>query len=553
MPIDLSPNPEARRIIRGSGDWATLHAGFRWEIPERFNIAEACCDSWARAEPDRIALIDLAGGQRQEWTYGALKDASDRLANVFRAAGLMRGERVAVLLPQGAAVPVAHFAAQKLGAVALPLFTLFGHDALAYRLSDSAARIVVTDAENLDKVLALAPGLPALTTIYVTGPAPAPARDLWAEIAAAAPDLTPVDTAAEDPAVLIYTSGTTGAPKGVLHAHRFLLGHLPSMELTHEGFPLPGDRGWTPADWAWIGGLMDMAMPCLYYGVPLVAQRMRKFDPAEAFALIGREGIRNLFLPPTALKLMRSAPVPPGLSIRSVSSGGESLGAEMLAWGREALGAPINELYGQTECNLVVSMCAGRMAVKPGAMGQALPGHDVAVLRADGTGAAPGEVGEIAVRRGSASMFLGYLNKPEQTAAKFQGDWMRTGDLGRRDDEGYFTYVSRDDDVITSAGYRIGPSEIEDCLTGHPDVVMAAVIGVPDPVRTEAVRAYVILREGADWDGLEAALIERVKARVSPHVAPRRVIRVDSLPMTATGKIMRRELRAATVEAGEEA
>ncbi|MFC2968178.1 AMP-binding protein [Acidimangrovimonas pyrenivorans] len=538
-----------RRLFRvrpesDDSDWASLRTGFRWSIPAHFNIAEMCCDSWAREEPDRVALIDLAGGGAREWTYGQLKDASDRLANAFRARGLKKGDRVGVLLPQGAAVPIAHFAAQKLGAVALPLFTLFGAEALTYRLSDSAAKIVVTDGENLDKLMALRPDLPELAEVYSIDGAAGEARDLWAEIAAASPEITPEPTLAEDPAVLIYTSGTTGAPKGVLHAHRFLLGHLPSMELTHEGFPQPDDRGWTPADWAWIGGLMDMAMPCLYYGVPLIARRMRKFDPAEAYAMIAEHRIRNLFLPPTALKLMRGTPVPEGVNIRSVSSGGESLGAEMLAWGRETLGAPINELYGQTECNLVVSMCAGFMAVKPGAMGQALPGHDVAVLREDGSAAAPDELGEIAVRRGSPSMFLEYLNKPEQTAAKFDGDWMRTGDLGRRDAEGYFTYVARDDDVITSAGYRIGPTEIEDCLTGHPDVVMAAVIGVPDKLRTEVVKAFVILREGADWEGMERILIDRVKARVSPHVAPRSVVKVDSLPMTTTGKIMRRELRA---------
>ena len=539
---------EARRLIPGGGDWAGLRAGFRWDIPDHFNIAERCCDSWARHQPDRVALIDLADGAARAWTYGAMKAASDRLANAFRARGLRRGDRVAVLLPQGAAVPIVHFAAHKLGAVALPLFTLFGAEALAYRLADSDARIVVTDGENLDKVMALRPDLPGLAEVYATDAAVGEVRSLWAEIDAASDRLIPEPVLAEDPAVLIYTSGTTGAPKGVLHAHRFLLGHLPSMELTHEGFPRPGDCGWTPADWAWIGGLMDMAMPCLYYGVPLIARRMRKFDPAEAYALIARHRIRNLFLPPTALKLMRGTPVPPDVAVRTVSSGGESLGAEMLAWGREALGAPINELYGQTECNLVISSCAGVMEVKPGAMGQALPGHDVAVLRADGTEAAADELGEICVRRGSPSMFLKYLNKPDQTAAKFAGDWMRTGDLGRRDAEGYFTYVARDDDVITSAGYRIGPTEIEDCLTGHPDVVMAAVIGVPDPLRTEVVKAFVVLRDGASWEGLERALIDRVKIRVSPHVAPRSVVRVDNLPMTTTGKIMRRELRARATE-----
>lgn len=517
-----------------------MRAGFHWPALARFNIADACCDSWAAAAPDRVALIDLSEGEAP-WTYGRLKAASDRLANAFAARGVRRGDRVAVLLPQGVAVMIAHFAALKLGAVGLPLFTLFGPDALAYRLADSGAKLVVTDGENLEKVLALRAELPELAEVFAISGARAPARDFWAEIAAASDRLVPVATAAEDPAMMIYTSGTTGAPKGVLHAHRFLIGHLPSMELTHEGFPQVGDCGWTPADWAWIGGLMDLAMPCLYYGVPLVARRMRRFDPEEAYALIAERGVRNLFLPPTALKLMRGVAVPAGVNIRSVSSGGESLGAEMLAWGQEVLRAPINELYGQTECNLMITQAAGFMAVKPGAMGQALPGFDVAVLDGEGRECAPGALGEIAVRRGALSMFLGYWGQPEKTAEKFSGDWMRTGDLATRDTEGYFTYVARDDDIISSAGYRIGPSEIENCLMGDADVVMAACIGVPDPVRGEVVRAFVVLRAGAVLD--EARLIARVRARISPHVAPRQVVQVESLPMTATGKVTRRELR----------
>ncbi|ARE38730.1 Acetyl-coenzyme A synthetase [Rhodovulum sp. P5] len=529
-----------RRLLPVQDSWDAMRGRFRWAVPERFNIAQACCDDWAGAEPGRVAVIDASDGDRA-WTYGALKDASDRLATVLAGLGVGAGDRVAVLLPQAPAVLIAHFAAYKLGAVVLPLFTLFGPDALEYRLADSGARLVVTDADGAEKLAGLRDRLPDLTEVLsVNG---GKARDLWAEIAAADPLRAPRDTLAKDPAVLIYTSGTTGPPKGALHAHRFLIGHLPSIELHHRGFPQPGDCGWTPADWAWIGGLMDMAMPCLYYGVPLVACRMRKFDVAEAWALIDRLKVRNLFLPPTALKLMRQVPVPAGVSLRSVGSGGESLGADLLNWGRQALGLEICEFYGQTECNLVITCVPELMDAPPGAMGRATPGFDVAVIDADGTPLPPGELGEIAVRKGAASMFLGYWGLREKTEAKFTGDWMRTGDLGMCDGQGHFTYVSRDDDVITSSGYRIGPTEIENCLTGHPDVVMAAAVGEPDPERTEIVVAHVVLRDGAAWEGLEAALIQRVRDHVSPHVAPRRVVRADSLPMTATGKIMRRELR----------
>ena len=535
---------DARRLLPEGAAWAALVDGFRWQVPARFNIALACCDSWAEIAPDRVALIDRqADGSVETWSYGRLKEASDRLAAAFQARGLGRGDRVGVLLPQGPAVLLAHFAAMKLGAVALPLFTLFGPDALAYRLADSAARIVVTDGENLGKLMDLRPDLPDLAEIYCTDWAPHPVHWLW-DVVRQGPGLpAPVPVAADDPAVLIYTSGTTGPPKGVLHAHRFLIGHLPNIEVSHGFFPQPGDCGWTPADWAWIGGLMDMAMPCLYYGVPLVAHRMRKFEPEAAWRLIADHGVRNLFLPPTALKLLRQAPVPRGLSLRSVSSGGESLGAEMLDWGQRALGCPINEIYGQTECNLVISSGDDLFPTIPGKMGRAVPGMEVAVIDAAGNPVPDGEVGEIAVRRGTPVMFLEYLGQPEKTAGKFIGDWMRTGDLGTRDADGYFAYVARDDDIISSAGYRIGPSEIENCLMGHPAVAMAAAVGVPDPVRGQVVKAFVVLRDGAEWEGLAEALRARVQERVSPHVAPREVVRADSLPMTATGKILRRELR----------
>ncbi|RMH42697.1 MAG: AMP-dependent synthetase [Alphaproteobacteria bacterium] len=535
----------SRRLFSKAGQWDELRRTFRWNVPDRFNMADALCDSWARREPEREALRHLhPDGTAEVWTYRRLAEASTRFAHVLAASGVGKGDRVGVLLPQGPAVLVADLAAWRLGAVALPLFTLFGAEALGYRLRDSGARVVVTDDENLDKVMALRPDLPMLRSVLTTGPARSGAAALWDEIERASAAPVRADTRAEDPAVLIYTSGTTGPPKGVLHAHRFLVGHLPSIELQHDFFPQRGDRGWTPADWAWIGGLMDMAVPCLYYGVPLVSRRFRKFDPEAAWDLIAREGVRNLFLPPTALKLMRSVPVPEGVSVRSIASGGESLGAELLEWGRSALGVAINEIYGQTECNLVIGTSARAMDVRPGAMGKAVPGHDVAIIDEGGRPLPAGEVGEIAVRRGDPVMFLEYWQKPEATAQKFLGDWMRTGDLGRVDEDGYFTFVARADDVITSAGYRIGPTEIEECLAGDPDVVMAAAVGVPDPVRTEVVHAFVVLREGAAWsEALEARLIARVRARVSPHVAPRRITPLPGLPMTATGKIMRRALR----------
>lgn len=524
--------------------WTDLRRDFRWDIPQDLNIAQVCCDRWAAMDPDRVAVIHQGeDGKEEHWTYAGLKHASDRLASALSAQGVSRGDRVAILLPQSPAVLLVHFAAYKLGAVVLPLFTLFGEDALTYRLKDSAAKVVVADDESLEKIDNIRENLPDLETVYATGVAVNDVRSLWDDINRAPAEFTPYETHPETPAVLIYTSGTTGDPKGVLHGHAFLYGHLPAIELHHEGFPQEGDCGWTPADWAWIGGLMDLAMPCLFYGVPLISRRMRKFDPVQAYDLIGRYKVRNLFMPPTALKLMRGTPVPDAVNIRTISSGGESLGADLLAWAEESLGAPVNELYGQTECNLVICASKSLDSHRPGSMGRSVPGHEVAVIDADGEPVAAGEIGEIAIRRPDPVMFLRYWNKPDETAAKFTGDWLRTGDLGTQDSEGFFRFSARDDDVISSAGYRIGPSEIEHCLCTHPFVVNAAVIGAPDALRGQVVKAYVVLRAGAVWEGLEEDLIAMVKNRISPHVAPKSVTAIDSLPMTATGKIMRRALR----------
>jgi len=532
--------PGGRPVVR-LAPWEEMRAGFRWRVPARFNIADVCCDAWPAR---RLAVTDIgADGRRREWRYGDLRAASAQLANVLAARGVGRGARVAVLLSQRAEVLVAHLAICRLGAVALPLFTLFGPEALAYRLADSGAVAALTDAAGAEKLAGIRDGLPALAHVLSLD-GPGDGCEDWPGLAARASDaFATAATGPDDPALMIYTSGTTGAPKGVLHGHRVLLGHLPGIAMHHEGFPQPGDRGWTPADWAWIGGLLDMALPCLCHGVPLVAHRAAKFDPDAAFDLIAREGIRNVFLPPTALRLMRAAPAPRGLALRSVGSGGEPLGADMLDWGRGALGVTINEFYGQTEGNLIVSSCAALGVSRPGWMGRAVPGHEVAVIGPEGAPLPPGETGEIALRRPDPVMFLRYWNQPERTAEKFSGDWMRTGDLGMMDEQGYFRFVARDDDVIASSGYRIGPAEIEGCLAAHSDVVMAAVVGLPDPQRGEAVTAFVVARPGAAGPALAEALTARVRARLSPHLAPRRIEFVEALPMTATGKIQRRVLR----------
>ena len=542
--------------ITQAGDWETLRNQHRWRLPARYNMAWDLCEKWATSQPDRLALIYLRpDGAEREYSFAQLSRASSRFANALVEHGVKRGDRVAILLPQVPETLLAHLAAYKLGAIALPLFTLFGEEGLEYRLANSGAKALITDEANLPKIAAIRDRLPDLETVFsIDRPGPG-AWGFWQELGKARDSIELADTSPEDPAFLCYTSGTTGPPKGALHAHRVLLGHLPGVQVTHEFFPQPGDRMWTPADWAWMGGLCNIAMPALYYGVPLVAHRMEKFDPEYAFDLMAKMEVRNTFLPPTALKMMRNVKRPErfGLKLRSVGSGGESLGAGVLDWARGALSLTVNEFYGQTECNLVLGNCASIMAVKPGSMGRPFPGSEVAILDSEGNVLTYGETGEISIRRGDAAMFLEYWNSPEKTAEKFTADWMRTGDEGVMDADGYFWFASRTDDVITSSGYRIGPSEIENCLTGHPAVSIAACIGLPDLLRTEIVKAFVTLAPGvAGTPALIDELIAHVRTRLSPHVAPRLIEFIETMPTTATGKIMRRELRSRDLAKGAE-
>jgi acetyl-CoA synthetase len=522
----------------------------QWRVPEFYNMGVDVCDKNADARPDAVGLIvDDEDGAVTRYSFGDLKGLSNRLANVLDGNGVEPGERIGILLSQSVEVAMAHVAAWKAGCISIPLFTLFGEDALEFRLGDSQARVVVTDTVNLGKLEAIRGRLPNLKLLLVVGAGRdgLGMLDFWSAVERASDAFTPVATRAEDPGLIIYTSGTTGNPKGALHAHRALLGHLPAVEFFNEFLPQPGDLMWTPAEWAWIGGLMNVLMSSWHHGVPVLAQRARKFDPEKALALMARHGVRNTFMPPTALRMIRQVEAPRerfGVTLRTLTCAGEPMGVELLDWCRSELGITPNEYYGQTECNLVVANCARIMEVKPGSMGRPVPGHTVEIIDDDGALVPAETVGKIAVRRPDPVMMLEYWRQPEATEAKFIGDWLVMGDLGRKDGDGYLWFLGRDDDVITSAGYRIGPGEIEDCLGKHPAVSLAAVIGVPDEFRTESVKAFVVLRAGRTADAaLEEDIRAFVKTRLSPHEYPRLIEFVESVPMTATGKIRRGELR----------
>jgi acetyl-CoA synthetase len=533
-------------MLTETTDYDALYRNFRWEIPARFNIASACCDRHADGS-GRLALIYVdEDGSAQRTSFDELAAMSRRFANVLKADGLTRGDRVAVFLSQSLELPVTHLAAFRSGLVSVPLFMLFGEDALEFRLANSGARAVVTDESGWEKLAKIRDRLPDLQHIYVTGAAAAEGtKSFWSQVEAASDQFATLDTSTDDPAIIIYTSGTTGNPKGALHAHRVLLGHLPNVEMVHDFMPKPGDVMWTPADWAWIGGLFDALFTAWYHGVPVVGHRARKFEPQAAMRLMADHGVRNVFLPPTALKLMRQAEVRlSGVKLRSMLSGGESLGAELLDWVRATFGIDAHEVYGQTECNLVVGSNSRLFPIRPGSMGKATPGFDVRIVNERGEEQPIGSRGIIGVRQPNPCTMLGYWKNEEATAKKFAGEFLLTGDLGVQDEDGYFWYVSREDDVITTAGYRVGPSEIEHTLLKHPAVAMSAVVGIPDPVRTESIKAWIVLRPGfAPSEALAREIQDFVKVQLAAHEYPRFVQFTDSLPMTATGKVLRRELR----------
>ena len=535
-------------MLERRDSYKALYRDFRWRIPERFNIGTAVSDAWAVREPDRVALLEYRiDGAPATLTYRDLAERSNALANAMKARGIGRGDRVALLLPQCFETAIAHVAIYKLGAIALPLALLFGVEALEYRLQTAGARAVITNATGLAKLAKVAPRLADLAlTICIDGAAGS-AEDFSKLVADHSKAFDAADTTADDPSMMIFTSGTTGPPKGALHAQRVLLGHIPGVIMHHEFTPQPGDLFWTPADWAWAGGLLNLLLPGLYLGVPVVAGRFDRFDPEAALGLVDKMGVRNAFVPPTALRMLRSVENIRGrfqLDLRTVGSAGESLGRETFEWAQEELGLTINEFYGQTECNIVLSSCAALGVSRAGAIGLPVPGHRVALIDSDGRKVPAGETGQIAVARPDPVMFLEYWQSPEATAKKFVGDWMTTGDQGVEDEDGYIHFFGRDDDVITSSGFRIGPGEIEDCLTGHPKVALAAAVGKPDRLRTEIVKAYVVLRDGVEPSAELADDIRLwVRERLSAHEYPREVEFVDSMPLTTTGKVIRRIFR----------
>lgn len=540
----------------------TLYQEFRWSVPDDFNIAEVCCGRW-QADKHRIAIhYETEGGHTATFTYAALQEEANRLANVMTDIGVSRGDRVAIVLPQRPETAIAHIACHLVGAVAMPMSILFGPDALEYRLNNSEAALVIVDENALGNLSEVRAHCPALKHILAVECEEENVIDWQSALAEAADDFEPVRTKSSDPAILIYTSGTTGAPKGALLPQSALIGNLTGFVASQNWFPMKNDVFWSPADWAWTGGLMDVLLPTLYFGRPLVAYRGR-FSAEVAFRLMETYGVTNTFLFPTALKMMmKSVPEPRKtyrLKLRAIMSAGESVGDTVFNWVEEALGLTVNEMFGQTEVNYIVGNSAQKWPAKPGSMGRPYPGHRVAVIDEDGNIAAPGEIGEVALNRfhihGTPDpvFFLGYWKNAEATKSKFTLDWCRTGDLAFTDEDGYLWYQGRADDMFKAAGYRIGPAEIENCLVKHPSVANAAVVPKPDRERGNIVKAYVVLTAGVQRNTISdarlvAELQEHVKGKLAPYEYPKEIEFIDELPMTTTGKVQRRVLRLQEAE-----
>ncbi len=541
-------------IPHDSKDFDHVYQTYSCDVPEYLNLGYDLCDKHAD-EPSKVALLfEDEEENEQKVTFGELIQLSNRFANVLKGVGGLPGDRVSVILKQRPETVIAHLGAYKFGAIVLPLSVLFQKEALEYRLQNSGAKVVVVAEEDAHKIREILPNLPEMKKVIVIGGAREGEIDFWKALDAASSEFSWLNTKANDPALLIYTSGTTGPPKGALHAHRVMIGHYPSVELSHNFFPKKGDVFWSPADWAWVGGIFDSLYPCLHYGVPILAYRDSKFDPGKALHMLNKYGVTCTFIWPTGLRMMREIKGIKNkysIRLRSIASGGETVGDETIRWAREEFGLTINEFFGQTEANYVIGNCSLIMKIKSGSMGKAYPGHRVDLVDEQGNFIqTPGVLGEIACRTDNPVMMLGYWRNEEATKKKMVGkDWWRYGDRAKKDEESYFLFEGRDDDIISSAGYRIGPTEIENCLLQHPAVAQTAAVGSPDETRGEIVKAFIKLNEGySSSDNLAKELQEHVKKNLAFYEYPREVEFIDAIPMTTTGKIRRIELKQREIE-----
>jgi acetyl-CoA synthetase len=541
-------------VLKGKS-YKEIYGNFRWDIPEKLNIGVEICDKWAQ-DKYRIALIHIdRDSQVSKYSYWELKNLSNRFANTLNDLGVTREDRVAVFLPNTPETLISHIAIYKTGAILLPLLTLFGPMAIEYRLQSSGAKILITNDENLPKVLEVRGSLPDLEVLIVVNgeknrDKQANILDFWKILEKGSRHFDVADTGSEDPALIIYTSGTTGPPKGALHGHKLLPSETSNLGFNLDLFPQPGDLLWTHCDWAYVAGSFTALYPTLNSGLSVVNyERTGRFDPDEAFRVISEHGVTVIFAIASALRIMMENVEHPGekydlSELRSIAVGGETMGHDLLEWGRNELGVELNENYGLTECDYSICNCSVVMEIREGSMGRAIPGHVVEIIDDNGNVLSPETYGQIAIRKPNPSIFIGYWNDPEATQARFIGDWLCTGDYATKDADGYFWFTGREDDIIESGGYRIGPGEIEAALKRHGSVADAAVIGIADDIKGQVVKAFVTVKSGVVADKhLQDELRDHVRNKLEAHAYPKEIEFLDELPVGNTGKVMKQELR----------
>lgn len=514
--------------------------------PGDYSVAWWACGRFA-SDRSRVALIELMpDGEERPVTFSTIWTASGRLARHLRRLGVGSGDRVAIAGPQSVEAATSHIAVNRLGAIAVPLSILFGPDALRHRITDSEPKAVIYDGvleEALLEALAMGGRRPHLVAWRETDHG---GSEPFSEVVASGEEsLEGPASGPEDPCLIIYTSGTSGRPKGALQPQRAVWGHLPAIRLAQNVEPGgPPPRFWTPADWAWLGGLVDGLLSAWHLGLPVVLNPAGRFDPQRAWEILSTGRITNAFIPPTALRMMSHADGPPNATmLRGLMTGGEALGPELHRLAGAQFRCPVNEVFGQTEMSCIVGNAEQIYPARPGSAGKAYPGAAIGILGDSGL-LPPGELGEIAVRRNAPTMFLGYWNRPDETEAKFRGDWALTGDLGCLDEDGYLYVSGRKDDVIITAGYRVSPTEVEECISLHPEVALAAVVGLPDELRGQVLAAFVQPREGVKPSPrLADDIRELVSRRLAKYEYPRHIEFVSALPLTETGKIRRAALR----------
>jgi acetyl-CoA synthetase len=512
-----------------------------WRVPDRYNIAQDVCDKHPRDKPAMV-WADWQGNERRvDW--GELQDLSNKFANVLEANGVERGDRVATLLPSLPETAAVFLGTYKRGAILLSMSVLYGDEGIQHRLSDSGAKAVVTDSANRDRI----PDGMADIVFVLDG-------DLQEQLDQASADYEMADTAADDPAQLYYSSGTTGKAKGILHAHRYLLAHE-EFEYCHE--VQDGELFHGSGEWAWAAGICPLLGPWRYGAVQFVYARKGGFDPEEQLKQLSKAEVTNMFTTPTALRAMtavKDAGQKYPQKFRIVCSAGEPLNPEVIRWFRDQFGVTVLDYYGLTESYPLCANYPG-VEVREGSMGLPMPGWEVQILDEDERPLPPGERGEICLRARSNPHYpIGYWNRPEDTEEVFGGEWFHTKDAAEADEDGYFWYSGRADDVIISAGYRIGPFEVESACVEHPAVLEAAAVASPDPQRGMIVKAFIVLSEGHEASDETAQAIKTfVRDRHSKYAYPREIEFVDDLPKTLTGKIRRIELREAEAQAKREA